>query len=250
MPISRRRRLIHRELLQNNVIPFEQWKYEGKDLSYFHKNIIDYDYKTRLHIFMTSGRYRETFPIKVKHRGWPTKSPMTPQAWTVMEFLAGLHHMTYTRTTIPQELYEGLYFISTCIIKNEIETLWDELLSTVYTCSENNAELWVALFYSIITGIQNGNPECNITKPNDRYIRDHMRIFLNRTRKIDLLREYYYNDKESFHIFVRWLYRDGPMPPMLKEFSSLEILFSEHRYSLTPLQSSLSPEQEVYPYPL
>lgn len=247
MPNNRQQRLIHRELLRNNVIPFERWKYEGKDLSYFHKNIIDYDYKTRLHIFMSSGRYRETFPIKVKHKGWPAKSPMTPQAWTAMELLAGIQHMIYNHTSIPQELYEALYFISTCILSNEIETLWGELLDTVYICSDTNAKIWVALFHSIMTGIQNGYPECSITKPNNEYIKEHMRMFLDRTRKIDLLREYYYNRKEAFDTFIRWLYRGGPTPSILKEFFSLEMTFLEHRYSLTPSRPLLSLGHEVYP---
>lgn len=248
MPRSRQQRYIHSELLRNNVIPFERWKYEGKDLSYFHKNIIDYDYKTRTHIFMSSGRYRQYFPIKVKHRGWPAKSPMTPQAWTAMELLAGLQYMIYNHETMPEDLYEGLYFISTCILKSEVELLWDELLNSVYICTEDKADLWVAILYCIITGIQNGKRECDITNPSHECVKDRIITFLNRSRKIDLLREIYYNRRDSFDRFIRWIFRNGPTPLIFRRFFSLERTFWEHRdFSLHDLPSP-SPPNIAYSY--
>lgn len=243
MPRSRQQRYIHRELIQNNAIPFERWKNEGKDLSYFHKNIIDYDYKTRTHIFMSSGRYRQYFPNKVKHRGWPNKSPMTPQAWTAMEFMERLQYMIYNHESMPQDLYEGLYFISTCILKSDIEILWDELLNSIYICTEDQADLWVALFYCIVTGIQNGHSECDITEPSNECIKDRIILFLNRSRKIDLLKGFYYNRKDSFDRFICWIYRDGPKPLIFRRFFSLEQTFWKHRnFSLhnLPLSSHLN----------
>lgn len=248
MPMSRQQRYIHRELLRNNVIPFDQWKSERKDLSYFHKNIIDYDYSVRTHIFMSSGRYRSNFPIKVKHRGWPIHNPMTPQAWTAMELLIGLKHFNFDHNYNSEEIYKGCYFISTCILQSEVEMLWDELLSTIYICTEDKADIWVVLFHSIITGIQNGYPECDITEPSNDYVKEYMKIFLDRNKKIELIREYYHNRKDAFDRFICWLYRNGPTPLILRRFFSLERTFWEHRYS-SPLVQSLPSQQHItYPY--
>lgn len=246
MPRNRQQRAIHRELLRNNVIPFEQWKHEGNDVSYFHKNIIDYDYTIRTHIFTSTRSHRSYFPIKVKHRGWPTKNPMTPQAWTAMEILNGLQYLNYDHELGSEEVFKGLYFVSTCILQNEVETLWDELLDSVYMCTEEKADIWVALFHSIITGIQNGHLECNIIKPSDEDNKEKMIIFLNQYRKITLLREYYYNRKDAFDRFISWLYRNGPTPLILRRFFSLERTFLEHIYSFSVLDSSPSPPHVTY----
>lgn len=234
MPNHRRERVIHNALLHHDTRPFDQWKQEGKDPSYFHKRIIEYEYDVRYHIFMNTGRYREYFPIKVKHRGWPLKNPMTPQAWTIMELLAGLQIMEYPNGEIPDDLYYALLFISTGILRSEIHEIWEELLNTVYVCTEQKADMWVAIFHCTMTGLQNHSAECEIQTPSRTSIKVNSRTFLNRIRKIQLLREFFYNRKEAFDHYIQWLYRGESTPLILRYLFSLERIALEHTNSLLP----------------
>jgi hypothetical protein len=241
MARNRREREIHRALIHGDVGLFHQWKCGGKNLSYFHKNMIAYDYKIRNYVFMSTGRSENVFPIKVKHCGWPTRSPMTPQAWTVMELLAGFQYMEDINYPLPEDIYDAILFISTCILQSEIKCLWEELLNTVYICTEQKADIWVCILHAMITGTMNGRAECEIHTPSEECVVSKTIEFFTRKRKIELMRELYYNRRDSFDRYIRWIFNDDRTPLILRRLFSLEQTSLEHIHSLmlSPPSSSL-----------
>lgn len=248
MSQSRRERYIHRQLKNMNVIPFDQWKQEGRSLSYFHKNIIDYDYVIRNYIHQTTCRYTDVFPLRIRHKGWPLRSPMTPQAWTVMETLAGLEYFDYTDETYPTTLYDALAFMSTCILQSEIHTLWDELLNTIYICTEQKAEVLCSICIAMIHGYCNRNPLSEPICMNSESSIMCAREFLTRTRKISLLRELYYNPKESFDTFIQWIYEDKEEPYLIRRLYSSRVASVEYIRLLSSEFQSRLPPCEVSSY--
>jgi hypothetical protein len=226
MTRSRRERFIHRQLLQRNVRPFYEWKQEGHSLSYFHKNIIEYDYVIRNYIYQTTCLYDTVYPLRVKHRGWPTQSPMTPQAWSVMEILAGIEHLEYRDGDIPVDMIQSLIFISTGILQSEIKHVWAEILNTIYICNEQKAEILMGLMVAVANGYYNRHPETDFIQPNCDNSIERMKEFLTQIRKIQLLREFYYNPREQYDAMMKWVYGGGLTPYILRR------LFSHHEMSV------------------
>jgi hypothetical protein len=216
------------------VIPFDQWKQEGKILSYFHKHILDYDNRIRYYIFETTIRYEEIYPFKISHRGWQYRGEMTPQAWTVFEILAGLSYLDPVTDRFPNELKDSLYFISTGIQEEEINIVWEELLNTMYICDDYKGAIWVGVCMAIIIGYNNQQSENDYIQLDNYVGRSIMRYFLTRVRKIELLRELFYNNApEIFDGFLKWIYENGRVPELIRHLFSYHEMTVEHIRSLS-----------------
>ena len=237
-------RIIHRDLIDNNVGSFNQWKNEGHSLSFFHENIIDYQYLIRNYIFNTTTRTSDIFPLKIKHKGWPHRSPMTPQAWTVMELITGLKLFHYDHVTLPQDLADSLAFVSTCILSSEIEILWNELLESVYICNTKKAEIWVGICMAMIIGYNNQGSELKPFISDISFHIDVVKSFFTQYRKIQLIKELYYSSKLPFDEFIKWTYDCGRTPRIIRSLISSYQRTEARKRSLSSVLPSSSPQNE------
>lgn len=203
------RREVHRALLQGEVGPLNTWKSEGKSLSHFQKNIIEYDYSIRNHLYVLGGRLK----IKVKHRGWSTLGEMTPQAWTVMEILTGIEHLTMENTQESmRSIMEGAAFISTGLSRREHTILWPKLMYAVHCTDDISGKVWVAIFVAVAKAIMNYNDSLDYSVSK---LQEFTQDYITRKMKMELLREFHFAPSVHFDTFIKWLYVPKSAPPQI-----------------------------------
>lgn len=241
---TRLERTIHRDLLRGDTASFDHHIANFKDPTHFYKSIIEYDYKIRTHVFKASCAFiNNHYSLRVKHPGWPLGPPMSPQAWTVMEMLTGLEHLSLnTSDNALEAIFEGIEFISTFLLRGEIDILWNNLLDKISCCENEKAELWIVIFMAFIIGLNNNSlvdDLINVTESNCKY---YMKRFLFESRQIELLREIHHNKNSCFDNLMLWLYRNKNIKLALpSKLFALRQNSRERRHSFSSNSPPLSP---------